>query len=313
MAKAGKAKEKVVESKEAQIAAASAALAQAVQPERAAAIVEPPILEKPFATKATWVGTLTFGLVTMPIKTYTATKEDTLSFNMLHSVKCPNRLKQGDMKCSCCDAVVAKADSVKGYEHRPGEFVIVNKEELEACAPLGDKIVEITEFVNASDVDPIYFQSTDFVAPDKAGEKPFAILRAGMVKLNKVALGKVVMRGRELTVVIRPYGTNGLAMSYMFFENEVRAFEGWDKVPSVVNDRETAIAVQLIEAMSDDFKPETKFDSYAVNVKNLLKAKIAGEVEPVVEKKAQMPKTTDLMAALEASLTAAAKSKKKSA
>jgi DNA end-binding protein Ku len=267
--------------------------------------------QKKAASKATSNLMISMGLLAFPIKVYKATDTDTISFNQLHDA-CHNKLNQGKMHCNTCDVDVERENIVKGYEYEKGKFVTVTAEEIDACKAAADDQLEISEFVDASSVDPIYFESTSYIAPDKGAEMQFALLRAGMTAKNKVAIGHFAAKGREQTVVIRPYG-RGLVLHYMFFDYEIRSFAGWDTLPndSAINEKFMEVAGQLVDTMTEDFAPSTKQDSYLVNTRAMLDAKAAGNAAPVVVKATKADASVDLMAALNASLSKAKTSKKK--
>jgi DNA end-binding protein Ku len=292
------------DSKEAQIAALTAQLAGG------AAATSAPVATGDFAKKAANRATnnlmVSMGLLSFPIKVYKATDTDTVSFNQLHA-ECHTKLKQQSMLCPTCDKAVEKDQIVKGYEYEKGKFATFTQEELDGCKVAADDSLEIIKFVDESTIDPIFYESSYFVGPDKGAEMQFALLRAGMTKTGKVAIGKVALKGREQTVVIRPYGDRGLILNYLYFDYEVRSFAGWDKVPNAdaLSEKFMAVATQLVDMMTEDFAPETMSDSYLVNARKLISAKAAGLTAPVIVKAAAKDASADLEAALEASLNAA--------
>jgi DNA end-binding protein Ku len=160
----------------------------------------------------------------------------------------------------------------------------------------------LTEFIDATDIDPIFYESTEFIAPDKGGEKPFALLVAGLQKTGKVAKGTRVKGGREQVFVARPYGSCGLAISFLFADYEVRSFDKWQSV--AVSGEEVELAATLIERYETKFTP-AKEDRFLSNVRRMLEAKSAGVAVPTPELAAVPSTTVDLMAALKASLAAA--------
>lgn len=260
-----------------------------------------PAGEKQVATKAGWTGTLAFSLLSIPVKSYTATDQDRVNFNQIHD-DCRNQLNQR-MYCPVCDEMVSSDHIVKGYKHNE-TFYTVTKEELEACEPASEELMEISSFVPAAQIDPIRIEKSYFIGPDKGGERAFALLRAGMEKTNRVAVVKFTSRGRENVAYIRPYGDNGLVMHYMYYENEVRDFNGWYNVPAAaqLNDAEVKLTAQLIDALGDDFDPTAYSDSYNANVREMLSNKVAGKQPKAIAKKAAPAPTNDLMEALKASM-----------
>lgn len=264
---------------------------------------------KKTASSATFTGTLTmFGLMTIPVKTYKATDEDTVSFNQVHKRADGSiaQLKQGQMTCSVDGTVVPKEEILKGYNvgnEKAPQFIVVTKEEVDAQKPGSDKTMTVTEFIDLNDIDPVYYESTEFIAPDKGGEKPFALISKTLRAQNKVGKGSRVKGGRVQEFVIRPYGNVGLALSYLRTDFEVRDFGKWNDVQ--VSDQEMQLASTLVERLSAKFTP-AKEDTFLANVRRMIEAKAEG-VEVAVPTKAADPNVTvDLMAALQASLAAVA-------
>lgn len=261
--------------------------------------------EKKASKTATFTGTLTaFGILTIPVKTYKATDEDSINYNQIHST-CSCQLKQGKMHCPKCNVDVEKVDIVKGFNlgnEKAPNFLVVTQDELNAQKPASDKSMMLTAWVDQMDIDPVYYESTEFIAPDKGGEKPFALLLAGMQKTGKVAKGERVKGGRVQEFVVRPYGGKGLAVSYLRTDTEVRTFDKWTDV--AVSPEEVELAATLIERYEADFTPANE-DKYNHNVRRMLEAKSAGVAVTVPVKAADPTVTVDLLAALKASLAAA--------
>lgn len=268
---------------------------------------ENPSLPKAIASKATWKGTLTFGLITFAVKTYTATSlgDHKIAFKQIGKSSAP--LKQA-MTDATTGAIVEKSAIQRGYEHTPGQFVTISDEELQACEISSDKMMEVSEFVPASQIDPIYFEKTEYLAPDKGAESPFGLLRAGLVATGRVAVVEFSSKGRLNTAVVRPVtlpgGLKGLALHHMFYENEVRDFNGWNNVPDAPQQL-VDVAVQLIEQKRSDFDSSKYFDKYSANVRRMVNAKVAGQPVPSVAHKVEpITSTDDLMSQLLASLEA---------
>src|SRR5881296_3569953 len=189
-------------------------------------------------------GVLSFGLVSIPVKMYTATSSAGVSFNLLHE-KCGSRIKQQQV-CPVCNEVVDRSALVKGYEFAKDQYVRFTDEELKAFEEENSKMIEIEEFVPLAQVDPIYFEKTYYLGPDKGGEKAYRLLADAMVDTNRVALAKFVMRGKGNLVLIRP-SQNGLMLHAMYFADEVRNFDEIDKGQSAkIKDGELDLALQLI-------------------------------------------------------------------
>src|SRR6195256_2012538 len=190
-------------------------------------------------------GTISFGLVSIPVKLYTAASAGGGSFNQLH-VKCGNRLRQ-QMVCPVDNEVVDRSQIVKGYEFQKDQYVRFTDEEIKSVEGEGSKVIEIQEFVPLSTVDPIYFEKTYYLGPDKGGDKPYRLLGDAMAKAERVALAKFVMRGKESLVLIRP-AQHGLMLHTMYFADEVREFGEIDKGESAtLREGELGLALRLIE------------------------------------------------------------------
>src|SRR5271166_1094144 len=286
-------------SKVEQVADASAALA--------AVIANPTIDLTPVrkeAKTATFTGTITaFGLMTFPVKTYKATDADSVSFNQV--VKDDDgtivQLKQGAMTDPTDGSAIAKDKILKGFKVGD-KFITVTQAEIDAQKPAKEDNMTLSEFIDATDIDPVFYESTEFLAADKGGEKPFALLLAGMRQTGKVAKGVRVKGGREQVFVARPYGANGIAISFLFADYEVRSFDKWTAV--AVSGEEVELAATLIERYEAKFTPATE-DRFLKNVRRMLEAKSAGIAVPTPEVAAVPSTTVDLMAALKASLAAA--------
>lgn len=251
--------------------------------------------------RAVGSGAISFGLVSIPVKLYTAASSESPSFNLLHA-KCGNRIRQQRF-CPVCNAVVERDDLIKGYEFAKDQYVKVSDDELKALEGEASKAIEISEFVPLSTVDPIYFEKSYYLGPDKGGDKPYRLLAAAMGEAGKVALAKFVMRGRENLVLIRS-SQNGLMLHTMYFADEVRDFNEIEKGESAkISGAETSLAMRLIDELSNDqFKPENYEDEYRQRVLDLVNSKAEGKEITVVEPGAKRAQVIDLMAALKESL-----------
>jgi DNA end-binding protein Ku len=246
-------------------------------------------------------GAISFGLVSIPVKLYVAASSEAPSFNLLHA-KCGNRIRQQRF-CPACNAVVEREDLVRGYEFAKDQYVRVTDEELKALEGEASEAIEISEFVPLAKVDPIYFERSYYLGPDKGGEKAYRLLADTMAQVGKVALAKFVLRGKENLVIVRP-AQNGLMMHTMYFADEVRNFDEIPKGESAkITSAETGLAVRLIEELSsDDFEPEKYEDEYAQRVMNLVNKKAEGKEISLAQPQAQRGQVIDLMAALKGSL-----------
>jgi DNA end-binding protein Ku len=264
------------------------------------------------AARPTWSGTVSFALLSIPVKLYTATRSKDISFNQIEK-STGGRIKQKKVSATTGEEV-ASEDILKGYDLGGDRYVIVEPEELEALSPKdrnNEKTIQILDFVAMTDIDPLYFEKGYYLAPDKGGARPYALLAKAMTESKKVAIAKVVLRQKEYLTAIRPL--NGmLCMETMYFHDEVvnpAEIDGLDTNIDIA-EKELDMAKMLVEASSGEFEPEKYKDEYRERVLAMIEAKAAGTAfeMPVAE---EAPKVVDLMAALEASL-AAAKAKKAS-
>jgi DNA end-binding protein Ku len=246
-------------------------------------------------------GTISFGLVSIPVKLYTAASSGSVSFNLLHA-KCGSRIKQQTF-CPVCNEVVERNALVKGYEFQKDQYVRLTDEELRSLEGEASKVIDIAEFVPLASVDPIYFEKTYYLGPDKGGEKPYRLLADAMAKSDRVALATFVMRGKESLVLIRP-AQDGLMLHTMYFADEVRDFGEIDKGKSAkLREGELGLAERLIGELSHpEFKPEQYQDHYRNRVLDLVNSKVEGKEVTAAAPEAQRAQVIDLMDALKQSL-----------
>ncbi len=246
-------------------------------------------------------GTISFGLVSIPVRMYTAASSANVSFNQLHGV-CGSRIRQQTF-CPKCNRTVERAELVRGYEFAKDQYVQVKDEELKGLEGEASKIIDITEFVPLTEVDPIYFEKTYYLGPDKGGEKAYRLLSDAMDKAGQVALAKFVMRGKESLVLIRA-AQNGLMLHTMYFADEVRNFDEVDKGESAkIKEGELDLALQLINGLaSETFSPERYVDEYRHRVLEMVNKKVEGQEITVSEPAAPRAQVIDLMEALKESL-----------
>ena len=246
-------------------------------------------------------GTISFGLVSIPVKMYTAASPAGVAFNQLHA-KCGSRIKMQQF-CPVCNEVVDRAGLVKGYEFAKDQYVRFTDEELRGLEGEASKIIDIAEFVPLPTVDPIYFEKTYYLGPDKGGEKAYRLLADAMASSDRVALAKFVMRGKESLVLVRP-AQNGLLLHTMYFADEVRDFAEVDKGQGAkIKEGELELAQRLIDELShDEFKPEQYEDDYRARVLDLVNAKVEGKEVTAVGPEVQRAQVIDLMDALKQSL-----------
>ena len=255
--------------------------------------------------RAIWSGAISFGLVNVPIKLYSATSPKTVRFHQLHA-RDGVRIQQKRV-CPADGEEVAYDDIVKGFEIAPDRYVVLRQEELDALDPRHTKTIDIEAFVELSEIDPVYYDSAYLVAPSTGGAKPYALLLSAMEQAGKVALGRFVLRTRQQLCALRP--ANGvLVLSTMLYGDEVNAPDRLDELEDLAdvqaNEREVAMAGQLIESLSTPFDPTAYRDEYRERVLDLIDRKAAGEEIAVQPAEAAPAAVPDLMAALEASVAA---------
>jgi DNA end-binding protein Ku len=250
-----------------------------------------------------WKGHLTFGLVSFPVRLYSAARGETISFNQLHKHD-GSRIRQV-LYCQAEDKPIPRSEIVKGYEYEKDRYVVIEDEEIKKVAPPSAKVMEILEFVKSDEVDPIYLETSYYMAPDEAGEKPYALLFEALKGAGRVGVAKIAMHNREHIVILRP-GKNGVLMHTMYFSHEIRQVDEFRTDTSLVKEKELALATNLIEALAADFEPQKYTDTYRDNLLKMIEAKKAGE-EIVATPEPQQAKVVDIMEALKASLAAAKK------
>jgi DNA end-binding protein Ku len=257
--------------------------------------------------RSIWTGAISFGLVNVPVKLYSAVSKKSVRFHQLHA---PDGVRiQQKRVCPADGEEVAWEDIVKGYEISPDRYVVVTPEELEALDPKKTKTIDIEEFVDLDEIDPLYYDHPYYLLPGQGAAKPYKLLADAMKNANKVAIARVVIRTKEQLVAIRPLGTV-LAMATMNFADELVDPDSFDEAPGEEIDttkRELDMARQLLESLTGKFEPDKYHDEYRDAVLKLIERKADGE-EIVLQPAAEEPdKVPDLMAALEASLAAAKK------
>ena len=251
--------------------------------------------------RSLWKGAVSFGLVTIPIKLYTATDEKDLSFNMLHR-KDGARIKL-QRYCSEEEVAVENSEIVKGYELSPDNYVIMEDEDFEKVPVDTTRAIEITDFVPLDQIDPIYFQKTYYLEPDKVGAKPFALLREVLKESKLVALAKVTLRQKEQLCTLRVYG-DAIAMETMFYPDELRNASDLELPGEIdLGEKEMMMAKSLVDMLTGDFEPEKYHDNYREALIELIERKAEGQ--EITRPAPAAGKVTDLMEALRASVEAA--------
>ena len=255
-----------------------------------------------------WSGAISFGLVNVPVKLFTAVDRKTVRFNQLNS-KTGTRIAQKRVDPESGEEVPYE-DLVKGYEISKGRYVVIDPDELDALEPRKTRMIDIEDFVDLDEIDPVFYDHPYYLAPDTGAEKAYKLLLEAMRETGKVAIGRVVIRTKEYLVALRPL-EEVLAMSTMLFPDEVVPPEKLDveldaKVKA--GERELKMARQLIESLSGPWEPEKYHDEYRERVLELIEQKAAGKEIAVQPEEADTAPVPDLMAALEASIAAAKES-----
>jgi DNA end-binding protein Ku len=255
--------------------------------------------------RSIWSGAISFGLVNVPVKLYSSVSRKTVRFNQLNS-DTGNRIQQKRVDPETGEDVPYER-IVKGFELTKDRYVVITPDELEAIEPERTRTIQIEDFVDLSEIDPVYYDHPYYLVPDKGAAKAYGLLLNAMEASDKVAIARVVIRSKEALVAIRPAGEL-LMMETMIVHDEVVPHEDLDDLPDSkelkVSDREVQMAQQLIDSLSGEFEPEKYRDEYRDKVLDLIERKASGE-EIAVQPEAPAPaKVPDLMAALEASLAA---------
>jgi DNA end-binding protein Ku len=252
-----------------------------------------------------WSGTISFGLVSIPVKLYNAVRRQSVSFNQLderNMARIRYRKVNGETGEEVSDDHI-----IKGYEISKGRYVVVDPDELEPFMPVANKSVDLEEFVDLDQIDPVYFDSAYHLAPD-GPPKPYVLLARAMEASGKVAIGRFVMRNKQYTAAIRAE-EGRLIMSTLAYADEVVDASDIDELNGLddvdVSAKEIKMAESLVESLAADFEPEKYHDEYREEVMALIQMKADGEEFEVPEAAAEKPKVVDIMAALEASVAAA--------
>jgi DNA end-binding protein Ku len=254
--------------------------------------------------RAIWSGAISFGLVNVPVKLFSAVSRKTVRFHQIDS-KSGQRIRQ--QRVNPEGEEVKYEDIVKGYEIGPDRYVMIEPEELEALEPQKTRSIDIEAFVDLDQIDPIFYDHPYYLAPDKGAEKAYKLLVDAMDDAKKVAIARVVIRSKENLVALRPVG-DVLAMETMLFADEVIPPDSLDELTvdgGKTSERELEMAKQLIESLAADFEPEQYRDEYRDRVLDLIERKAAGETITIETPEEEPQKVPDLMAALEASIAAA--------
>jgi DNA end-binding protein Ku len=261
--------------------------------------------------RSIWRGAISFGLVNVPVKLYSAVSKKTVRFNQLHE-KDGSRI-QLKRFCADEDQEVPYEEIVKGYEISPGRYVVISPEELEALDPKKTRTIDIEDFVDLDEIDPLFYEHPYYLAPDTGAAKPYKLLLEALRQTNKVAIARVVIRTKEYLTAIRPAG-DVLTMETMLFADELIDPDILDELPDEdvrATEREVDMATQLIESLATGFEPGKYRDEYRERVLELIEQKASGQEIAIPAEPEEPAAVPDLMAALEASLAAAQGGKQK--
>jgi DNA end-binding protein Ku len=251
-----------------------------------------------------WKGAISFGLVHVPVKMFTATEDKDIHFKNIHKA-CGTPISHVKT-CKHCEKEVEYEEIVKGFEYEKGKYVIFNEEELEAIKPETNKTIQILDFVDLTDIDPIYFQKAYYLSPDMAGGGAYNLLLEAIKQSGKIGIAKISIRSKSSLAAIRAID-NCICMETMHYPDEIRALNLVPNLPEVgqVNERELTMAKMLIEQLSAKFEPEKYTDDYRVALTEAIQQKITGKgIDIVSSPAAERTNVIDLMAALQASLEA---------
>jgi len=246
-----------------------------------------------------WTGYLTFGLISLPVRLFSGARGSRVSFHMLH--RDDNARVKQQLVCSAEEKVITRDETVKGYEYRKGEYVVIEPEEIKKIEPKTARAMEILEFIKAEEIAPIYFESSYYLVPEEAGRRPYALLSQAMEETDFVAVAKLTMHNREYTCFLRPY-RGGMLLHTMYYKDEVRTLENFGRPEVELREAEVKVAHQLIHALQAKWDPAKYHDTFEENVKKLIQARLEGKEITAVAKPAKPAPVVDLMAALKQSL-----------
>jgi DNA end-binding protein Ku len=254
-----------------------------------------------------WKGVITFGMVSIPVGMYAATESKDVSFNQLHK-PCNSRIRQRRW-CPVCQSDVTTDEIVKGYEYAKDQYVIVEDSDFESLPVPSKQTIELSAFVDAAEIDPIFHEKTYYIEPDQIGVKAYALLLKALEAKELTALAKIAIRTKERLCAVRPKD-GYLVVDTLFWPDEIR-IESAPHIPDVlVNDRELAMANSLIEMLTEEFEPGKFGDTYREALLGVIERKVQGsEAVEAPQPTAAAPNVTDLMAALKASVEAVQKRK----
>jgi DNA end-binding protein Ku len=247
-----------------------------------------------------WKGYLSFGLISIPIRLFSAARTERISLNQLHNV-CKTRIRM-PLYCPQCEKQVPRNEIVKGYEYEKDQYVLFNEEELDKIEPQSARAMEILEFVKVDEIDPLYYDASYYVTPEEEGKKAYQLLLASMEESGYAAIAKLTMHQREHIVVVRPRA-NGMTLHTMFYTNEIREVAEYGKTDKSAEPKpaEKKLAEQLIESLAATFEPEKYKDQYQESMRAMIDAKQQGQ-EIAEAPHPKLAPVIDLMEALKKSI-----------
>ena len=250
--------------------------------------------------RSIWKGAISFGLINIPIKVYTATEDQDLHFNYLHA-ECQTPL-QYKRWCARCEREVDRPEMIRGYEYEKGKYVLIKEEDLAGIAVEKNRTIDIIDFVNLADIDPVYFARSYYLAPAQGGGKAYALLRQAMEKTSRIAVARVVLRAKESLAVIRVF-EKALMLETIFYPEEIRSTDQITelKMEIKLQEKETQMAESLISSLSTRFDPHKYTNEYRQALRQMIEARIEGE-EVVAPVRPAPGKVVDLMEALRESI-----------
>jgi DNA end-binding protein Ku len=251
-----------------------------------------------------WKGHIAFGMVAFPVKLHAAARSQAVSFNQLH--QCDHSRVKQVLYCQAEDQPVSRHELVKGYEYEKDRYVVVEDGELAQITPRSSRVMEVLEFVPEAEVDPVYLDASYYVAPERAGEKPYTLLYEALRRTAQAALAQLTMHHREHLVLLRP-GRFGLLLHTLFYRDEIRALDEFRTDTEWVTPQELELARLLVESLAAHFEPANYKDNYRESVRSLIDAKIRGDELKLGAMAWAPPPVTDILEALKASLARAKK------
>jgi DNA end-binding protein Ku len=250
-----------------------------------------------------WKGHIAFGLVAFPVKLHAAARSQAVSFHQLH--RCDHSRVNQVLYCQAEDQPVSRSELVKGYEYEKDRYVVIEEGELTQITPRSSRVMEVLEFVPEAEVDPVYLDASYYVAPERAGEKPYTLLCEALRRTRQAALAQLTMHNREHLVLLRP-GRFGLLLHTLFYGDEIRALDEFRTDTEWVTPQELELARLLVESLASHFEPVKYKDHYRESLRALIDAKVRGEARRGATEPAPAP-VTDILEALKASLARAKK------